>query len=89
MIVNNIEYSRNFCKDLKKLPADIKTKLVRTEQLFRTNPLHPGLRLHRLHGKLKTFWSISVTTDYRIIFSRIDDGVIVFFSVGKHDIYAK
>jgi len=89
MIVKNIEYSRNFCKDLKKIPQDIKEKLIKTEKIFKENPLHPSLRLHRLHGKLKEFWSISINMDYRIIFRRIDDGTIVFFSIGKHDIYEK
>ena len=89
MIVKNIEYSRNFCKDLKKIPQDIKEKLIKTEKIFKENPVHPSLRLHRLHEKLKEFWSISINMDYRIIFRRIDDGTIVFFSIGKHDIYEK
>ncbi len=89
MTAKNIEYSINFCKDLKRLPLKIKNKLIKVEKIFQENPLHPSLRLHKLHGRLRDFWSISITRDYRIIFQRVDDGVIVFFSIGKHDIYGK
>lgn len=87
MIVKNIEYSRKFIKEFKRLPEVIKERAVKTEKLFQENPLHPSLRLHQLHGKLKEYWSISITLDYRIIFKRMDDGNIVFGSVGKHEIY--
>jgi proteic killer suppression protein len=33
----------------------------------------PGLRLHRLAGKLKGLWSVTVTANWRVIF-RFDDG---------------
>lgn len=33
----------------------------------------PGLRLHPLKGKLKGFWSVSVTGNWRIVF-RFEDG---------------
>ncbi|PIR92050.1 type II toxin-antitoxin system mRNA interferase toxin, RelE/StbE family [Candidatus Falkowbacteria bacterium CG10_big_fil_rev_8_21_14_0_10_44_15] len=89
MIVKDIEYSKSFCKDLKKLPIEIKERAIKIERIFKANPLHPSLRLHKLHGKLKDFWYISVAMDYRIIFVRTDNGVIIFFSIGKHDIYEK
>ena len=33
----------------------------------------PGYRLHPLKGDLKTFWSIAISGNWRIIF-RFDDG---------------
>ncbi len=33
----------------------------------------PGYRLHRLKGKLKGFWSISISANWRIIF-RFEEG---------------
>ena len=55
MIVKDIEYSKNFCKDLKKLPIEIKKRAIKIERIFKANPLHPSLRLHKLNGKLKEF----------------------------------
>jgi len=48
MIVKDIEYSKNFCKDLKKLPIEIKKRAIKIERIFKANPLHPSLRLHKL-----------------------------------------
>jgi addiction module RelE/StbE family toxin len=87
MIVKNIHYSKKFIKELKKLPNEIIQLAVQKEAIFRENPLHPSLRLHELHGKLKGIWSISINGGYRIIFERMENGDILFISVGKHDIY--
>ena len=87
MIVNNICYSQKFIKMLKKLPKQIITLAIKKEKIFKENPLHSSLRLHELHGKFKGIWSISITSNYRIIFERMDNGDILFISIGKHDIY--
>jgi len=87
MIIKNIYYSKGFKKDLKKLPKQIINFAIKKEEIFKSNPLHPSLRLHELHGKFKGLWSISVTSKYRIIFERQKNGDLIFISVGKHDIY--
>ena len=87
MIVKEIHYSRKFIKELRKLPKEIVNLAIKREKTFRKNPLHPSLRLHELHGKFKGIWSISITSNYRIIFERMEDGNILFVSIGKHDLY--
>jgi len=87
MIIKNIEYSTSFVKNLKKLPKDIVEIAIKKEKVFKLNPLHPALRIHELHGKLKKLWSISLTKNYRMIFKRQKNGDILFISIGKHDIY--
>ena len=87
MIVKNVLYSKKFVKELKKLPRDIIIIAIEKEKVFKQNPLHPSLRLHELHGKFKGLWSISLNMGYRIIFERMENGDILFISVGKHDIY--
>ncbi len=87
MIIKDIHYSKKFIKELKKLPEKIITLAIKKEKIFKNNPLHPSLRLHELHGKFKGTWSISITSNYRIIFERMDNGDILFISIGKHDIY--
>ena len=87
MIVQKIYYSKSFIKELKKLPTDIVKIAVLKERIFKANPLHPSLRLHSLRGKLKGIWSISLGGGYRIMFERMENGDILFISIGKHDIY--
>jgi addiction module RelE/StbE family toxin len=87
MIVKEIQYSKKFVKELKKLAPDIIEIAIKKEIIFRNNPLHPSLRLHELHGKFIGLWSISLTSNYRIIFERMSNGDILFISIGKHDIY--
>jgi addiction module RelE/StbE family toxin len=87
MIVVDIHYSKKFVKELKYLPKEIVALAIKKETIFRNNPLHPSLRLHQLHGKLKGIWSISISGNYRIIFERMKNGDILFISIGKHNIY--
>ena len=87
MIVKNIYYSKKFVKELKYLPKEIIDLAIKKEKVFKENPLHSSLRLHELHGKFEGIWSISITSNYRIIFERMPNGDILFISVGKHDIY--
>jgi len=87
MIIKNIHYSKKFIKELRGLPKDIINIAIKKEIVFKNNPLHPSLRLHELHGKLQGIWSISISGGYRIIFERMENGDILFISIGKHDIY--
>ncbi len=87
MLVKEILYHPKFIPELLRLSLSVQKRAIKTEQLFRQNPLHPSLRLHPLQGKLKGTWSISVTMGVRILFTRLDDGKIVFYSIGSHDIY--
>ncbi|MFA5130087.1 MAG: type II toxin-antitoxin system mRNA interferase toxin, RelE/StbE family [Patescibacteria group bacterium] len=89
MIIRSIYYEPNFLKDWKKLDQRFRIAAAKAEKLFRDNPLHPSLRLHALQGKLSGLWSISVTFDLRIIFKRMENGDIVFLSIGRHEIYNK
>jgi len=89
MIIKKIHYDSGFEEQFLGLPKDIQKKAIKAEKLFRKNPFYPSLRLHKLHGKLKGLWSISLDMKYRIIFKVMDDGVILFVSVGIHAIYEK
>lgn len=87
MMVGRIEYHPKFVQELRALPAYLQQRAIKTEKLFRANPLHPSLRLHALKGNLKGSWTLSVTMSIRIIFTRMENGDLVFYSIGKHDIY--
>lgn len=87
MKINEIHYSSEFRDQFTALPLEIKKKAIKAEKLFSINPFYPSLRLHKLRGKLQHFWSISIDYKYRIIFQILDDGVVLFFTVGLHAIY--
>lgn len=89
MIVAQIHYSSGFIKELRRLPTPIIRLAAKKERIFKDNPLHPSMRLHELHGKLAGIWSISITGNYRIIFERMENGDILFISIGRHDIYKR
>jgi toxin HigB-1 len=52
--------------------AVILARLDAAEEIREMNV--PGLRLHRLAGKLKGFWSVTVNANWRIIF-HFEDGM--------------
>ncbi|PJC38026.1 type II toxin-antitoxin system mRNA interferase toxin, RelE/StbE family, partial [Candidatus Peregrinibacteria bacterium CG_4_9_14_0_2_um_filter_41_14] len=79
----NSDFERQFVK----LPKNIQQKAVKSEVLFRANPFHPSLRLHKLKGKLVGLWSISIDRKYRIIFRPQQNGDMLFISIGLHAIY--
>ena len=87
MIIKELQYTNLFEERFRKLSVDIQKKALKAESLFRQNPLHPSLRLHKLKGRLKDGWSISIDVKNRIIFRVMPDGVIVFSNIGSHAIY--
>lgn len=87
MKVQSIHVTDDFHKQFLKIPRIIQIKASKAEKLFRENPFHPSLRLHKLRGKLDGLWSISLDRKYRIIFKPQDDGVMLFISIGLHAIY--
>lgn len=87
MQVKEIHYNREFGAQFSVLPKIIQKKACKMERLFRDNPFHPSLRLHKLKGKLEGLWSLSIDRKYRIIFKPLENGVLLFVSVGMHAIY--
>ena len=81
-------YSGRFVRDLNSLPPPIQKRAAKTEQVFKENPFHPSLRLHKLKGKLAGQWSFSVTRSIRIIFKPQENGDMLFISIGSHAIYS-
>lgn len=58
----------------------------KTIQILEVNPYHPSLRLHKLKGKMKALYSVSINMQYRLfIHFIIKDGLIIPVDVGTHD----
>lgn len=77
-----------FDKRWDALSKESQARALKAIELFRVNPLHPSLRLHRLKGHFKGYWSISVDLHIRIIL-RLEGDTAYFFSIGTHAIYEK
>ena len=70
----------------KKLFSKIEKQII----LFEINPKHPSLRLHKLTGNLKNFWSISITRNFRLIYQLKSKDTAYFVDIGTHDeVYGK
>lgn len=46
---------------------------------------HPQLRTHKLHGFLSGYHAFSIGWDFRVVFKVLEDGVVEFSDLGKHD----
>ena len=82
-----ILYSARFAKQYRKLSTAVKMLAEEREIVFRSHPFDATLSTHKLHGKLKGYYSFSINNKYRIIFEFVNDGTIKFHYVGTHDIY--
>ncbi|MBI2009770.1 MAG: type II toxin-antitoxin system mRNA interferase toxin, RelE/StbE family [Candidatus Chisholmbacteria bacterium] len=85
--MTSVYYTSVFAKHFKRLPKRIKLAAVKQEKRFRANPLQPRLKTHVLGGKLKGYYSFSVTYRYRILFAIEKGGEITFIDIGTHSIY--
>jgi len=82
----NIYFSKEFIKNYRKITKkniSLREKVKMNLRVFRENPRHPSLRLHRLKGKMVDDWSISIQSDLRIVFTYISDGILLV-DIGNH-----
>lgn len=82
-----IYYSTKFKREYKKLPKQIKLLAEQKEQIFRQYPFDKKLDTHKLHGRLKEFYSFSINNTYRIVFEFVGKDIVWFHSAGDHSIY--
>jgi proteic killer suppression protein len=80
-------YLKKAKKFLEKHP-ELVERYKKTLKLLELNPNHPSLRLHKLEGRLKNYYSISLSINYRLIitFAKTERGII-FIDIGSHDVY--
>jgi addiction module RelE/StbE family toxin len=82
-----IHYKPSFLRDFKKFSLQAQTDAKDKIDLFRDIRNHEHLQVHKLKGKLKEYYSFSVTYSHRIVFTYQDKSTIVFIAIGDHDIY--
>ena len=90
----HVEYSNQFLKSASRLPTRIVALAGEKEVLFKSEPRHPSLGTHNLHGKDKDLWAFWINKRYRIKFLFLAERVppmaeraVLFVDIGTHDIY--
>jgi len=80
-----IEYAKNFIKDFKRCPDNIKNNFKLRLEIFIQDKNYPLLNNHQLLGELKKYRSINITGDWRAIFEDINNGEVAYFvAIGTH-----
>jgi len=89
-----IIFSNNFVRRLSSLKKRNKKLIDRFQnklEIFKDNPRHNSLRLHKLEGNFGNYWSMSIDRKIRVVF-RFDEinNVCYFVDIGNHDeVYRK
>ncbi len=85
-----IIFSRNFEKEVDKLPAKIKEMLKNKLEIFRVDPYNQVLKNHKLKGTLRHYRSINISGDYRLFYESHDEDTIRLLRIGTHsELYGK
>lgn len=82
-----ITFSVEVQKKIKEInQKDQKTskKIHKQLSLFLENPKHPSLKIHKLSGNLKNYYSISITYGLRMTYILSEDEAH-FTKFGTHD----
>ena len=89
----NAKFSRLVQEEIIKIRQKDKKLATRIEKqilLFEENPKHPSLRTHKLSGKHREMWSISITVNIRMAYILLDKDHALFVKIGTHDqVYRK
>ena len=83
----HVLYKASFVRQYKKLPPALQMEVKEKIALFCTDPAKVTLRVHKLKGPLKGFWSFSVNYAYRIVFTYKDKQTVRLLKVGDHGVY--
>ncbi len=73
---------------IKKKNPQVFNKIQKQLAIFKQNPKHKSLRVHKITREVKNVWSISIDRSLRMLY--IDEKTIYFFEIGTHDeVYRK
>jgi len=86
LLVVSSRFKRNLKRFLRKYPKlepIIKEKLNALSRDLR----HKDLKTHKLTGRLKNFFAISITYEHRLIFSIQEDSLFLLAIVAHDEVY--
>jgi len=83
----DIQYKPSFIKQFNKLEKNLQEEIISTIEKLKVRDNHIKLKVHKLHGKLRKYFSCYVNYSIRVIFDYDSDGQIILVMLGDHDIY--
>ena len=86
MVKYEVVFLPKAIKQYSKLPNDLQEEIEETIELLKESENHERLKVHKLHGILKNFYSARVNYEYRVIFS-YDGSLLVVSLIGDHSLY--
>lgn len=78
-------YHKDFKKDFRKLPKNIRERFGERFMIFLKNPTSPILRDHPLVGILEGKRAFSVGGDVRVVYRFLDKNTILLLRIGSHN----
>ena len=84
MLYHQIEFTKSFTKQFKKLRTNQQERFYERLELFKKNPQDRVLRDHALNGSYKGYRSIDIESDLRALYYVKDGVVVVFAIIGSH-----
>ena len=79
-----VHWTDRFTQAYGKLPLEIQKRFDKKIKLFKSNPRHPSLNIHRVK-KVSDIWEAYVTKSYRWTFQFIRGGVKLRV-IGTHSV---
>jgi mRNA-degrading endonuclease YafQ of YafQ-DinJ toxin-antitoxin module len=78
-------YEKRLKRFLKRHP-EMFERYGKAMRVLELDPFHPSLRLHKLKGTLREYWSVSMNLEYRVVIDLIvTDAEIIPIDIGTHD----
>lgn len=81
----NVGISSHFKKMAKKLSQTERQVLDEKIEWFVNNPSDPRLKTHALTGRLKGYFSFSISFKKRVVFIFVSEDEAILIDVGSHD----
>jgi hypothetical protein len=82
--------TEEFWRSFYNLSSPQKDSVRQAWELFKTNPFHPSLGVHKINNLSarykKTIYSAVIESNLRVVFF-IEDNLVISVDVGTHDLY--
>ncbi|MCR4313808.1 MAG: type II toxin-antitoxin system mRNA interferase toxin, RelE/StbE family [Candidatus Uhrbacteria bacterium] len=84
-----IHISSRFRRSFRQVPVRVQTDFETSIEKFQQEPFHPSLRTHKLSGGLANHYSFYLRDGYRVLFTFMQENVILLVNIGSHDEYKR
>lgn len=84
--LQSLDFTLQFLDDLlnNRFSASERNAVKKALELLDANERHPSLRMHRLHGDERGYWTCYVTASIRVTFERGAEGRKHLLTLTRH-----